>query len=157
MYSDFPYTDEDIKQRILKKDESFYQKLSEYLKSVAGYYVTKETSYLHSSDFEEIAENVLLDTIKGYSSLDEKKTPYFKGFLAVVFRRQTINYLSKKTGIGRNYYHTVKQLKLYSEKYNIPIIPENYYKFHRLLGCSIQQIRTSLEVYTRVYSLKASC
>lgn len=140
-------------QKIKEEDDVFLSELLDYLKRVSGYYISQESPYFTSFDYEEITEEVMLQILNEFPNT--KETVSLSSFLRIVFKRVSIDYLSKKTGISRRHYRIIKDLRQVSKEYDIPISTANYYKFHRLLGVSTVSILHALENYTKVYRLSA--
>lgn len=148
----FQYEHEEIVQKILESDEEFLSELIRYLQVVQIHYICKTSNMLTKEDFDEISEDVMCSVLKDFAKTDVNLP--FESFLKLVYKRHTVDYISKKTGISRLYYRTIKTVKELSEQYNIPINRDNYYKFHRLSGIKIQTIEKALQSENLMPGLK---
>lgn len=142
---------ETVIQKLKEQDKDFILELMDYLNHISGYYISKESPYFTSYDYEEITEEVLLCIIQEFPNT--KDTVSLSAFLGIVFKRVSVDYLSKKTGISRRHYRIIKDIRRVSKEYGIPIAMDNYYIFHRLLGVSTVSVIHALENYTKIYRL----
>lgn len=143
----FDYERNEIISKILSQDCNFQFEIMEYLRKIQYSMVLKNSDMLHFDDIESISEDVAMTIFSEYPRTKEDTS--FEAFIRMIYKRNTIDYISGKTGITRNSYRIISEVKDISEKYNIPIEIQNYYKFHRLTGYSIQSITKAFECYER--------